>query len=152
MSFERRLDALARRVGSASPRWPARIRLAEKFMALGYIGSSPAVTDPDGAALPDPKDKIDGVRPDDEGARVVGKRQCCGCASELSEAERLDPAVAQSVPQGRRCSGGSERYAEAAAALERALALNPRFVVARFKLALALLRLGLGARECCARA
>ena len=37
--------------------------------------------------------------------------------------------------------GGQERYREAAAALERTVALNPRHVLARFKLALAYLRL-----------
>jgi Flp pilus assembly protein TadD len=42
--------------------------------------------------------------------------------------------------------GGQERYAEATRALERTVALNPTHVIARFKLALAYLRLGDHAR------
>ena len=38
--------------------------------------------------------------------------------------------------------GQEGRFREAAAALERTLALNPRYTAARFKLALARLRLG----------
>ena len=54
---------------------------------------------------------------------------------------RLDPNVAQIHYLKGSVLGTEGRYAEAATALEKAVALSPRFVLARFKLALAYVRL-----------
>jgi tetratricopeptide (TPR) repeat protein len=114
--------------------------LQEKFRALGYIGYAPGAAVP-GSPSADPKDKLHVY------ARVM-------TALELSEADKADEALAQLAAAEKRDAnvaqihylkgsilGTKNRFAEAAAALERAVALNAHFVLARFKLALAYVRL-----------
>ncbi|MGH9330710.1 MAG: tetratricopeptide repeat protein, partial [Vicinamibacterales bacterium] len=94
------------------------------------------------ATLADPKDKI-GVyllvmRAIEESERGDRAR----ALATLTDAARQDPAVAQTHFLAGSIFGQDGRFREAAAALERTLAINPRYTAARFKLALARLRLG----------
>jgi tetratricopeptide (TPR) repeat protein len=145
-SLKRKLDAVAR--GSSAPRKRTGPdpQLAEKLMSLGYIGSSPAVTDPGGARLADPKQKIDVYNLTMSALELSEKGNVAAALQKLLEAERLDPGVAQIEFLKGNLLGRVERFDEAARALERTLILNPQFVAARFKLALALLRMGQPAR------
>jgi choline-sulfatase len=115
---------------------------AEKFMALGYIGQAHMPADKGHPRGADPKGKIEIY------ALVMS-------ALTLSESGRADDALdalrraAVLEPDGTQIHylkgvilGNQQRYREAAVALERTVELNPRHVLARFKLALAYLRLG----------
>jgi choline-sulfatase len=116
--------------------------LAEKFMALGYIGYS-AAPEPDAERrLPDPKGKLQVYELTMSAYELAGKNKPIEAVEALRRAERIDPEVTQVHFLKGTILGNQERYREAAAALERAIELNPRYVPARFKLALAYLRLG----------
>jgi choline-sulfatase len=144
-SLQRTLAAIAH-VSSAAPQpTAADPLLAEKLMSLGYIGSSPAVTDP-GAALADPKQKIEVYNHIMMALELSEAGKVEAAIEELSAASRLDPDVAQARFLEGNLLGRLGRFPEAVAALERTLTLNPQFVAARFKLALALLRIGQPAR------
>ncbi len=115
--------------------------LSDAFLSLGYIGYSPP---PDGgdANLADPKDRL-GVyllvmRAIEESEGGDRRR----ALATLGEAAKQDPAVAQTHFLAGTILGQEGRFREAVAALERTLAINPRYTAARFKLALARLRLG----------
>ena len=135
------LAAVERRPASIARAAAPQPELEEKFMSLGYIGGSPLLEGTPAARLPDPKDRIEvytltmsalelseGGKPDD-------------ALAALANAERLDPDNTQVHYLKGTILGGQQRYAEAARALERTVALNPRHVTARFRLALAYLRL-----------
>lgn len=113
--------------------------LAERFMSLGYIGSSPAA--PPGSTLADPKDKIELYTMTMEALELSERGDKRGALAALDRAIARDPNIAQVHFVRGSILGDLGRYAEAAAALERTVALNPRYVTARFKLALAYLRL-----------
>jgi arylsulfatase A-like enzyme/Flp pilus assembly protein TadD len=114
--------------------------LADKFLSLGYIGYAPPTSGGD-ADLADPKDRL-GVyllvmRAIEESERGDRAR----ALATLADAAKQDPAVAQTHFLAGTILGQEGRFREAAAALERTLAINPRYTAARFKLALARLRL-----------
>ena len=94
------------------------------------------------ARLPDPKRKLDVYELTMSAYELAGRNKPEEALVALRKAEKIDPAVTQVHYLIGTILGTQHRYAEAAAALERAAALNPRFVPARFKLALAYLRLG----------
>lgn len=115
----------------------------EKFLALGYLGHAPQATAAAaGAVLPDPKDKLALYRLVMSALELSEAGKPDAALDALRQAQRLDASVTQVHYLAGVILGGQQRYAEAAAALERAVALNPRHVVARFKLALAYVRLG----------
>jgi arylsulfatase A-like enzyme/Tfp pilus assembly protein PilF len=129
-----------RRATSARPA-AAQPELEEKFMSLGYIGGSPSAENTPGAALPDPKDRIEVYTLTMSALELSEGGKAEEALSALARAERLDPGVTQVHYLKGTILGGQRRYAEAARALERTVALNPRHVTARFRLALAYLRL-----------
>ena len=116
--------------------------MAEKFMALGYIGSAGDSGRGSTQRLADPKRKIDVYELTMSAYELAGRNKPEEAIGALRRAEKIDPNVTQVHYLIGTILGTQHRYAEAAAALERASALNPRFVPARFKLALAYLRLG----------
>jgi choline-sulfatase len=137
--FARILQALESRRTQA-PRAASDPVVEEKFMALGYIGFSPEARTPR-SALPDPKDKVEVYRLAMDALELSERGQPGKALDALARAERLDPDVTQVHYIKGSVLGTEQRYAEAAAALERTIALNPRHVTARFKLALAYIRL-----------
>jgi len=137
------LDAV-RRTAAAVPRTTADPQLEEKFMALGYIGYAPESPARDG--LPDPKDKIEVYQLTMSALELSETGRPTEALAALERAERLDANVTQVHYLKGTILGSLERYADAADALERAVRLNPRHVTARFKLALAYVRLGHGDR------
>lgn len=116
--------------------------MADKFMALGYIGFSGSTSGDSSPRLPDPKRKLDVYELTMSAYELAGHNKPEEALMALRRAEKLDPAVTQVHYLIGMILGTQHRYAQAAVALERAAALNPRFVPARFKLALAYLRLG----------
>lgn len=132
---------------ASTSRFPARrqrsnVVEAEKFLALGYIGQAHMPADNEDASRPDPKSKIEVYR------LVMSSLQLSESGRSDEALEALDRAAAKE-PDGTQIHylkgvilGNQERYGEAAAALQRTVELNPRHVLARFKLALAYLRLG----------
>jgi choline-sulfatase len=119
---------------------------AEKFLALGYIGQAYMPVDAGGAERPDPKSKLEIYQLVMSALTLSESGRPDAALAALDRAERLEPDVTQIHYLRGVMLGGQERYREAAAALERTVALNPRHVLARFKLALAYLRMGDNAR------
>jgi Flp pilus assembly protein TadD len=135
------LAALDRR-GRKAARGPAAdTALSDKFLSLGYIGYAPP-SDGGDAALADPKDRLGlyllVMRAIEESERGDRAR----ALATLADAAKQDLSVAQTHFLAGTILGQEGRYREAAAALERTLAINPRYTAARFKLALSWLRLG----------
>jgi tetratricopeptide (TPR) repeat protein len=114
--------------------------LADRFMSLGYIGFSPAGAG-SGAALADPKDKIELYELTMKSLEQSEGGDKAGALASLGQVLAVDPGIAQAHFIRGSILGDLGRFQEAAAALERTTALNPRYVTARFKLALAYLRL-----------
>jgi tetratricopeptide (TPR) repeat protein len=110
-------------------------------MSLGYIGGSPLLERTPAARLPDPKDRIEVYTLTMSALELSEAGKPDAALAALAAAERLDPGVTQVHYLRGTILGGQQRYAEAARALERTVALNPRHVTARFRLALAYLRL-----------
>jgi tetratricopeptide (TPR) repeat protein len=135
------LAAIERRRPSSSHAAAPQPELEEKFMSLGYIGGSPLLEGTPAARLPDPKDRIEAYTLTMSALELSEAGKPDEALAALSTAERLDPDVAQVHYLRGTILGGQQRYAEAAHALERTVALNPRHVTARFRLALAYLRL-----------
>jgi arylsulfatase A-like enzyme/Tfp pilus assembly protein PilF len=134
------LEALERRRTVSPSHVASDPAIEERFMALGYIGYSPAAAA--GAhTLPDPKDKLDVYNLTMSALELSEAGKPAEALAALARAERLDSGVTQIHYLKGSILGTQDRYAEAAAALERAVALNPRYVTARFKLALAYVRL-----------
>jgi len=140
--FKRVLGATARAPVPPSLRPGSDPALAEKLMSLGYVGYSPAAADTGGAGLADPKTKIDVYNLTMTALERSEAGNLPAALDDVEKAERIDANVAQVEFLKGTLLGQLGRYEEAAAALERTLALNPRYTAARFKLALALLRLG----------
>jgi choline-sulfatase len=131
-----------RTAGAASARMlPADSLMAERFMALGYIGA----VGEEGAArgnLPLPREKLPVyLRVMDAMARASTGESKAALA-EADAALALDGGIAQAHFLRGTLLGQERRFKEAAAALERTLELSPRYATARFKLALAYLELG----------
>jgi tetratricopeptide (TPR) repeat protein len=116
--------------------------MAEKFMALGYIGSAGDTGRGSTQRFADPKRKIDVYELTMSAYELAGHHKPDEALAALRRAEKIDPNVTQVHYLIGTILGTLHRYDQAADALERAAALNPRFVPARFKLALAYLRLG----------
>ncbi len=115
---------------------------AEKFLALGYIGQARMPADTGGIQRPDPKSKLDIYLLVMSALTLSESGQPEAALDALRRAEGRQPDVTQVHYLRGVILGNQERYSEAAAALERAVEMNPRHVLARFKLALAYLRLG----------
>jgi arylsulfatase A-like enzyme/Tfp pilus assembly protein PilF len=135
------LGAIERHRPAASRSAAPQPELEEKFMSLGYIGGSPGVEGKPGTQLPDPKDRIDVYTLTMSALELSEAGKPDDALQALAKAERLDPSVTQIQYLKGTILGGQQRYSEAARALERTVALNPRHVTARFRLALAYLRL-----------
>jgi arylsulfatase A-like enzyme/Tfp pilus assembly protein PilF len=135
------LGVIERRRASAPRPAAPHQELEEKFMALGYIGASPAADTVPAERLPDPKERLDVYTLTMAALELseAGKPQ--EALQALDRAEHLDSDVAQVHYLKGTILGGQQRYSEAARALERTVALNPRHVTARFRLALAYIRL-----------
>lgn len=115
---------------------------AEKFLALGYIGQPNVASEDGGTPRPDPKDKIEIYRLVMTALTLSESGHANDALDALRRAAVLEPDGTQIHYLTGVILGNQERYREAAAALERTVTLNPRHVLARFKLALAYLRLG----------
>ena len=133
--------------GPAAPSQPvtADPALTEKLMSLGYFSAS-RMSDGTGRTLADPKSKIGVYNACMAALARAEQDDLNGALRLVDEAERLDPNVAQIAFLKGTVLGRAGRYREAAAALERTLALNPHHTAARFKLALAWIRNGQDAR------
>src|SRR5262249_51566005 len=116
--------------------------VAEKLMALGYVGYSPAADSSTSAALADPKSKLEIYNLTMDALEQSEKGDVLNALRTVAQAETRDPDVAQVEFLKATLLGRLGRYDEAVPALERTVALNPRYTAARFRLALALVRLG----------
>src|SRR5262245_19721730 len=146
--LKRLLDVVVRASGADAPRVRADPQMTEQLMSLGYIAGSPAARDGGGLEtaaprlLADPKDKLAVYNLTLAALELSQHGNAAAALGKLAEAERLDPGVAQIHFLEGSLLGREGRFDQAAAALERTLVLNPEFLPARFKLALAQLRLG----------
>ena len=138
-SMRTTLAALKRTTGTAS-RPESDPILAEKFMALGYIGYAGS-PETEGVPLPDPKAKLEVYELTMSAFELAGKGRPDEALSALGRAAALDGNVTQVHYLAGTILGQLGRFREAASSLERAVRSNPRFVPAHFKLALAYLRL-----------
>lgn len=119
---------------------------AQKLMALGYLGRAFSTPISSGAQRPDPKRKLEVYRLVMSALTLSEAGTPDAALTALAAAERAEPDLTQVHYLKGVILGGLERYREAAIALERTVALSPAHVLARFKLALAYLRLGEHAR------
>jgi choline-sulfatase len=124
-----------------APRVPTDPQMTEQLMSLGYVGGAPA-SHHGASALADPKDKLAVYTLTMAALELSEQGQVTDALRKLSDAERLDAGVAQIAFLKGSLFGREGQFDKAAAALERTLTLNPEFLPARFKLALAQLRLG----------
>jgi arylsulfatase A-like enzyme/Flp pilus assembly protein TadD len=141
---KRTLDAVVRASTPGdvvAPRVRTDPQMTEQLMSLGYIGGSP-VSNTSGAALADPKDKLTVYALTMSALELSEQGRVTDALGKLNDAERLDAGVAQIAFLKGSLFGREGQFDKAAAALERTLTLNPEFLPARFKLALAQLRLG----------
>ncbi|OLC41425.1 MAG: hypothetical protein AUH43_24530 [Acidobacteria bacterium 13_1_40CM_65_14] len=115
---------------------------ADKFMALGYIGFSPPLARARADRGADPKAKLPVYTLTMDAIELSETGRPDAALHALRRARALDADVTQVHFLEGAILGGRGDFRGAAAALERTLALNPRFVAARLKLALAYLRLG----------
>jgi len=141
---KRTLDAVVRASAAgdaAAPRVRADPQMTEQLMSLGYVGGSP-VANESGTALADPKDKLEVYNLTMAALELSEQGNITAALGKLAEAQRLDAKVAQIAFLQGTLFGREGQFDKAAAALERTLTLNPEFLPARFKLALAQLRLG----------
>jgi arylsulfatase A-like enzyme/Tfp pilus assembly protein PilF len=138
---KRTLDAIVRLSAPDAPRVRSDPQMTEQLMSLGYIGGAP-LANGSGAALPDPKDKLPVYNLTMAALELSEQGNIEAALGKLSDAERLDASVAQVAFLKGTLFGRAGQFDKAAAALERTLTLNPEFLPARFKLALAQLRLG----------
>ncbi len=116
--------------------------LAERLMALGYVGYLPEAAPADERSRADPKAKLPVYNLAMAALELSERGDVNGALDKLKAAEQLDSTVAQIEFLKGNLLGRVGRYAEAVAALERTVALDPAYTAARFKLALALLRTG----------
>src|SRR4030095_11391115 len=100
--------------------------MAEKFMALGYIGYSAAPGT--GKRVADPKRKLPVYELTMSAYELAGKNKPLEAPDALRRAETIDPDVTQVLYLKGTILGTQERFSEAAAALERTVALNPKYV------------------------
>jgi arylsulfatase A-like enzyme/cytochrome c-type biogenesis protein CcmH/NrfG len=114
----------------------------EKLMSLGYLGGAHAASAATGLQRADPKSKLEIYQLVMSSLTLSESGRAEAALAALARAERLEPGLTQVHYLKGVILGGQERYREAAAALERAIALDPQHVLARFKLALAYLRVG----------
>jgi Tfp pilus assembly protein PilF len=141
---KRTLDAIVRvsaHGDAVAPRVRPDPQMTEQLMSLGYVGGAP-VSSGSGAALPDPKDKLEVYNLTMAALELSEQGNVAAALGKLDDAERLDPRVAQIAFLKGTLFGRAGQFDKAAAALERTLTLNPEFLPARFKLSLAQLRLG----------
>lgn len=146
-----RLREVVARASASAVRAPRRtasdVVEAEKFLALGYIGQAhvPSADSGDGPR-PDPKSKIETYQLVMSALTLSESGRPDEALQALERAERLEPDLTQVHYLKGTILGAQERYREAAVALERTVTLNPRHVLARFKLAVAYFRIGQGER------
>jgi len=138
--LQRILAAVVRASNAGAPRVRADPQMTEQLMSLGYVGSSPVPRD--GARLADPKDKLEVYSLTMAALELSEQGRVDDALRTLNRAERLDANVAQIQFLKGSLFGREDQFDKASAALERTLTLNPEFLPARFKLALAQLRLG----------
>jgi tetratricopeptide (TPR) repeat protein len=127
---------------TAAQRTTADAAEAEKFITLGYLGQAFSAAAPPGATRPDPKRKLEVYRLVMTALTQSEGGQPDAALASLAAAERAEPGLTQVHYLKGVILGGLGRYKEAASALERTVALSPAYVLARFKLALAYVRLG----------
>jgi choline-sulfatase len=140
--LKRVLGGVARAATAPPARAAPDPQLAGQLMSLGYIGYSPAFSDPAGTTLADPKAKIAVYNLTMAGLVMAEHGDLAPALRKVQDAERLDAGVAQIEFLKGTLLGRMGRYDEARSALERTLALDPRYTAARFRLALAWLRTG----------
>lgn len=140
--LKRVLAAIARPPSGPSERAGSDPLLAEKMMALGYIGYSPASANMPHSTLPDPKAKLAVYVLIMKALEQSESADIAGALNSLEKAERLDASVAQIWFLKGTLLGQIGKYDDAATALQRTISLNPGYTAARFKLALAWLRTG----------
>jgi arylsulfatase A-like enzyme/Flp pilus assembly protein TadD len=139
----RRVVAQAAAGRAAARRAPSEMVDAERLLSLGYLGQgSSAAEEPTGSPRPDPKRKLEVYRLVMAALTLSESGRADAALEALAKAERDEPDLTHVHYLKGVILGGQERYREAAGALERTVALNPKHVLARFKLALAYLRLG----------
>jgi choline-sulfatase len=137
--LRRVLGAIAHQ-GGRSARAPTDPALTAKLQSLGYIASASM---PDIKGPPaDPKDKIEVYALTMKAIELSEHDDLEGALKAVTQAERLDPNVAQVQFLKGSLLGLAGRFGDAVGALQRTLELDPQYAGARFKLALALLRLG----------
>lgn len=139
--LKRMLGAITRSSVKAQIRGGSDPLIAEQLRSLGYVGYSPTAAGAEDATLPDPKSKIlvytltmDALELSEQGKLEAALRA-------IERAERLDRGAAQVEFVKGTILGNSGRYRQAVPTLERAVTLSPAYTAARFKLALAWLRL-----------
>jgi tetratricopeptide (TPR) repeat protein len=140
--LKRVLDALTRATSAPPRRTASDPMMSERLMSLGYIGYSPSFQSSAIAVLADPKSKLEVYNRTMVALELSEAGDVAGALRELDAAERIDPDVAQVAFLKGNLFGRIDRFQDAEKALRRTVALNPQFVAARFKLALALLRSG----------
>lgn len=139
--FRKSLSVLEQGTRETKPT-PADPALVDRFKSLGYIGYSPSTVSTPAGKLPDPKGKLAVYSLTMKALELSEGGKPAEALEELARAEALDPNVAQVHFLKGSILGGMGRYKEAIPALQQTLKLNPRFVLARFKIALAWLREG----------
>ena len=140
-SLSRQLAALER-AAVTRPRQPSDPMLADQLLSLGYISYSPLPTREPISSSGDPKDKVKVYQLTMDALEASEAGRSAEALARLATARTLDGQVAQVHFVEGSILGTSGRYADAARALERAVALSPRHVAAQFKLALAYIRTG----------
>jgi arylsulfatase A-like enzyme len=115
---------------------------ADRLMSLGYLGHAYTAPLLSGAQRPDPKSRLGVYRLVMSALTLSESGRANDALEALTQAEREEPDLVQVHYLKGVILGGQGRYGEAARALERTISLSPSHLGARFKLALALLRLG----------
>lgn len=115
---------------------------ADRLLSLGYLGHAYTAPAPAGTRRADPKSRLAVYQLVMSALTLSETGRPAEALDALTQAERQEPDLVQVHYLKGVILGGQERYREAAAALERTVALSPTHLIARFKLALAYLRLG----------
>src|SRR5439155_9170870 len=94
-SLKRMLGAIVRGSAMSPQRVGSDPLRSEKLMALGYLGSSPAVADARGGPLPDPKTKVEIYNLTMNALELSESGKVAEALKTVERARRIDPNVAQ---------------------------------------------------------